>query len=53
MKLTLNNEEKRLMKKHHKIKLKLLCPEDYFGHYYIDFDDGELCIKAKKRGLKN
>jgi len=53
MKITLNKEEKRIMKKHRMIKLSLLLPEDYFGHYYIEFEVEIPCVKVKKRGLKH
>ena len=52
MKITLNDKEKAIIKKYHKIRLNLLLIEDYFGHYYIELDKGDLCVKAKKRGLR-
>ncbi len=51
MRITLNDEEKTVMKKYHRINLKLLLPEDFYGHYYIKFEDKTAYVKAKKRGI--
>ncbi len=51
MKITLNDEEKIVMKKYHRINLKLLIEQDFYGHYYIEVEDNIPYVKAKKRGL--
>lgn len=52
MRITLNPEEKEIIKKYHKINLKVLClPEDYYGHYWIESTDKGTFVRAKKRGI--
>ncbi len=52
MRLSLNPEEKGIMRSNGRINLKCFIQEDYFGHYYIELIDGEAFVKAKKRGIK-
>jgi len=53
MRISLNSEEKALMKQYGRLSLKFFClPEDYYGHYWIDTTDRGTYVRPKKRGLK-
>ena len=51
MKITLNDEEKGIMKKYHRLNLKLLIEDDFYGHYFVEFENNSAFVKAKKRGI--